>query len=568
MAHTDWHPDEAALLQALDGELSAEAARVVEEHLPGCAACREAYGRVESMLCGVSAALREEQGSRLPAIVASRREFRERLEALEGESRRPAPVRVVRRYAWRAAAMAAAAAVGVVGFLLFYPEQKLRTVSARDVLERASAVRAGEKASASVPAVRQKLQIRIGTRVMTRTIYRDFRNRKQWDLWEDARRPAKTAPAPAEALRQRLADSPIDWDDPLSPERFTRWYVRYADKERDVVSGDGGVVSVQAAATSGPVLQASLWLRAADYHPIGGSVLFDDRQSVEISELEYQVLPDQKELAAAVAAPSSPPAAPFGKSDAGETEMQARSVLHELGADLGGEIQVRQTEDGKVEVSGFAGTTRQKQEMEAALSRLPGIVTKLETIDDLQAQGRASPKAGTSSRVTRQTAPLGEVLADHIPDSSEREALAGKALDLSQSLLGHAFALARLGDRYAPGEESRLSESGRETLRRMVADHAASIRKAAEELGSEVAAMFGDQRETGAKAVASNGWQERRKELLAAAQQVDADLTAVLSEGRESKSADQKKAALPGEIAKLGAIAGEMEKEMPRAGNK
>jgi anti-sigma-K factor RskA len=563
MAHSDWHPDQAMLLEAIDGELPPDAAQAVSDHLLGCALCRQEFASLQQTLHHASHLLHDAYQQQLPPSAASRREFRERLAALDRRSASSAWWR--RRTPWRLAALAAASAAAVALILFFYPERTLHTVSARDVLDRAQSVSALEASQVALPAVRQKFRIRIGAQEMTRTIYRDRRGHKQWELWDGAHLPARMAPAAAEELRLRLAGSPIDWSDPLSADSFTRWYLRHADKQRDVVTEETDLVSVQATAVSGPVVYATLRLRTADYHPISESLSFEDRQSVEISELEYEVLRDERALAqfSAPQSPQSPP--PLDKkSDSLDAELQARSILHEIGADLGGEIQVRHSDGRAVEISGFVGTARQKTQLQAALAHIPGIVTRLTTLDDIptresRTQGIAKGEGGAGLS-------LGDALSDRMPDSIEREESASQALDLSQIILSQAFALNRLSERYTPEEESRLSDAGRATLRRIAADHADVVTRTAGNLLQHISTGFGTPAMSTLSVVMAGPWQNRSAALVTAAQRLDSGLTAFFSQTSDSATVAQRKSAIPPEIANLLTMAVELQKELAPLG--
>ncbi|MEO8657218.1 MAG: hypothetical protein ABI693_02045 [Bryobacteraceae bacterium] len=561
MAHTDWHPDQAMLLQAIDGELAPHAAKSMNDHLLGCALCRQESASLQQTLHRASHLLHDASQQQLPPFAPSRREFRERLSVLDRQSASPAWWR--RRTMWRASALVAASAAAVALILFFYPERTLHTVSARDVLERASTVSSLEASQVAPPAVRQKFRIRVGAQEMTRTIYRDRRGHKQWDLWNGARLPASTAPAAAEQLRLRLANSPIDWNDPLSADSFTRWYLRHADKQRDIVTAETDLVSVQATAVSGPVVHATLRLRASDYHPISESLSFDDRQSVEISEVEFEELHDERALAQ-FSAPLLPQSPLENKSDSIDTELQARSILHDIGADLGGEIQVRHTAGHTVEISGFAGTARQKTQLQAALAHIPGIVTSLTTLDDVSTHESRTP--GTTKPAGSATLSLGDALADRMPDSIDREAFASKALDLSQILLSHAFALNRLSQRYTPEEEFHLSDAGRASLRRIAADHADALTRTARILLQHIGTGLGTPDMSTLSVAIAGPWQNRSAALVTAAQQLDSGLTAFFSQQSDSATIAQHKSAIPPEIADLLTMAVELQKELAPLG--
>jgi anti-sigma factor RsiW len=81
MAHSDWHPDNVLLLQAMDGELAAGMTEAVRDHLYVCPACREQSEELEDTLGYVSVVLREEQERQLFALPSDRKDFRERLAA-------------------------------------------------------------------------------------------------------------------------------------------------------------------------------------------------------------------------------------------------------------------------------------------------------------------------------------------------------------------------------------------------------------------------------------------------------------------------------------------------------
>ena len=564
MMRFDKHPGEDILLQRIDGELPDARGRQIDLHLANCADCRKRSESLAQTLEAASLALHQEHGRAIADPPGGFRDFRRQLASLEEKHGRASSATSSRVLHWTAVAAVAAACALLAIFL--YPSRRLTVVSAREILDQATARYRAERTAYVRPVARQKVRIRLGSQQFTRTIYRDLVNLRQADLADEARpgRKRKVPPA-SEVVQRRFAALAMNWNDPLSPEYFSIWYRGHADSSRDRVAKAGTETVITAAAASGAIRSATFHLRTSDYHPTAELLVLDDSQQLEITELEYRVAPFDQiaqgvfPLAVAPAADSKAAQAPSFT----DAEIRALSALHSLSADLDEEIAVKHGPDGTVEITGLVTTADRKLQIEHALAAIPGLVTHLSTIGDAARREPATSRPPARAERPAASAESGsEILSERIPDSLQREAFLGKAFDSSQKLLSRAFALKRLSERYPPDEEGRLSDEGRRTLRNIISDHVWAMQQIAAALGEQFAGVFNASPPADTDDLQSVSWQAAAPGLLSIAQKVDADMTSLFTKPRDDdpKELSHRPAALVLDVNRIGQVLGRLKK--------
>src|ERR1700688_2602086 len=173
MTRLEKHPGEDVLLQRIDGELADGTCRQIDLHLANCPECRKRSESLAHTLAAASLALHQEHQR---AIDPPRgfRDFRRQLASLEEKHSRTSSATRSRVLHWTAVAAAAAACALLAIFL--YPSRRLPVVSAREILDQATARYRAERTAYVRPVARQKVRIRLGSQQVDRTIYRDLVN--------------------------------------------------------------------------------------------------------------------------------------------------------------------------------------------------------------------------------------------------------------------------------------------------------------------------------------------------------------------------------------------------------
>jgi len=261
-------------------------------------------------------------------------------------------------------------------------------ISARTLLTRA------EQSDASVPnsgrpeVIYQKVRISSSGHTMERAIYRDperKRRLKQQHLSTDDQR-----------TKDRLDLAGVRWDDPLSAANFSAWRDRQPAKKDAVTrTGSNLLVLTTSVASDSPVVQESLTVRESDFHPVARTIELRGEGTVEIAELNYDVMPwgavnqDWFEPLAGRAVTDEPGMhtalhIPHVLSDLelDESELAARVVLNQLHADTGEQIHLTRSASG-IDVKGVVDTDTRKQQLVSRLALLPHVRSSLLSVEEI-----------------------------------------------------------------------------------------------------------------------------------------------------------------------------------------
>jgi ElaB/YqjD/DUF883 family membrane-anchored ribosome-binding protein len=442
-----------------------------------------------------------------------------RLDELAEELGRPSLLRIWRRAITQSSqsllatrmVWITAALLIVLSAPLFYLFQKAPVVSANDLLHRASIAEAGTPMGVDQPVVIQKLSIEINGRKMTQTVYRDtVRNRKAH----------RTDVNSGEELAAERAfhQSSFSLDDPLSPQTYSSWRDGIEEKRDTVTQLSGGLLKLDTTTNSGPVAEASITVRADDYHPVAENLHLRDNTQIEVAELSYEVVslstltpdifgpPASTEplgLPAIVANLSFRAALPDAAQLAA-SELQVQSALHGIGADLGEQITVQQGADGRVQVDGVAIDEARKQQIAAALVGIPYTELRVKTI----AQAAALPQRASAAPNSNPASPTAVAMANlpllekqlkqRFPDGDQRMEYVNQSLALCQSASARAWALNRLADRYTPEQIALLDNGAQQELRRLLSDHISALREDVSRLQSQLGQVLSSSSNTAA----------------------------------------------------------------------
>jgi hypothetical protein len=314
------------------------------------------------------------------------------------------------------------------------------SLSAGELLDRAQK---SERAAVAVNrpgVIYEKIQIRTSRRTVERTIYRDA---------QGIRRPRRQQlPPEDEQLKDKLAGAGVNWDAPLAPVDYAEWRHRSGAMRDDVTrSGQHLLTVTTTALTGGAVLKESLTIRDTDFHAVGRSIVLRDSDTVEIAELNYDVLPwgavnpdwfeplpGDTSIPGRIHSSVLPrlPSLP-STEELDEAEISTLLVLNQLSADKGEQIQVTRNGEG-IQVRGIVATGERKQEIESQLTRVRFVVPLVFTFDEM-ARSRSSANDTTSiatASTTRQPSPLELYL---VPHGRSREEVWQLTQDLLQTAL-------------------------------------------------------------------------------------------------------------------------------------
>jgi hypothetical protein len=557
------HLSDEQLLLALDGESSAHEAVLVKGHLEACWSCRARREQIEQAIKDVVEYRDLLMKPYSPMPLSGRSKFVTRLEQLALSIGRP-PLwkRILRglrafdaitqvlvpRYVWIVILLGAS-----IALFSFTRLWKVPKVSASQLLENAQGSEVRALHSVARPVLYQKLRIRVGTQVVTRTIYRDpigLRQADRVDAGEgaggqpgsDVSSPSRTQSQPNTAqtadavLRQTFLNAHLNWQDPLSPASYSAWYKSLSQKLDEVTTATDDLITLKTTTSQGPIAEARITVRSSDFHPVEENLRLQDTRQVEVHELAWEVLP-MEAINVGIFAPETIPSAGIGRpaslastpasltdAELAEAELQARLAIHDEKADLGEQIDLIRTLSRlglrSVAVQGIISTQERRDDLVAALRGIPHVDLRLQTVEEAQLQQNqnAADKMQDAARDIAQEVPTresraadgnGDVtgpeasavatpggpalqrqLEELFPITEKRAAFVNETLELLQDSMAQAWALRRLGNRYTPEMVTELRSGSQQTLELLIRDHVSALRQDVDEVRNRVSPLL------------------------------------------------------------------------------
>jgi len=510
------HLTDEAILLFLEGELISTEKNIVDSHVRSCWTCLARRDTIERGMADFADFQNAFVAPHLPPSPAGKAVFMARLDELARELGRPSLF-----HSWQRAAgqffksLLPAQPVWITALLLaaiavpsFYFLHKQQPLSPSELLNRAAI--SGEDSGMVVdqPVVVQRLRIHAKGCNLLRTVYRDMSQQRS------ASRTDVSA-TQEEAVRAEFAQSGLDWDRPLSVERYRHWRETLAVKHDAIDHLGNNLLRLSTKAPSGSIAEASLTVREKDFHPIEESLRLRDDNRIEIAELSYEVVGIRALSPDIFGAPAAPPPIQLPlpalgitsprtfDSDAqlAMTEVQVRSVLHGLRADLGEHIDLHPIPGGLVLVDGVVVDDARRQQLLAALDSIPHAQAQLETVSQVAARQQsnsASAAPGTVALKTKVTPLLQVQLRQRFPDEHQRTAYVNLTLSMAQGASARAWALNRLAERYSPPQIALLDASSQQSLRSLLTDHLAVLREDINRLQNQLGPVLSSSSNTAA----------------------------------------------------------------------
>jgi len=514
MSNSYPHPEEATLVRLVDGELPPAESREVEQHLESCPAC---LAQVEELRATVAECLsyREQAGAVLPPPPRPWAELSAgfaRIDRSPGQSREPWwRIRPALRWAFAAAAILVLAIV--------YEFRETPSVQAASLLHKAEIAAARRPATAL-----RRVLIRTKSVRITRVIAANH-----------------VAPLPKEpavpALETLFQAAHWDWNDPLSAQAFDDWRRPLKNNATDSVTATADAYQIRTTAPEGELAAASLTLRAADLEPIEARLEFRNQDWVELSESAQETAGSGAVATAPAAAAPAPSAAPAAAGGAPVPSVKAvpaaallgvLAKLHEIGADLGEQVEVREVE-GRLVVNGVGIPAERQRQIQAALEKFPDVTVEFSqpvappagnpAAAEPVAPPAQNPAADIAARVERQ-------LGGH----PQFQRFSTQMLDENDAAMAQAYALRRLAQRFPASTEASFRTADRQALRAIARQNAAALAAVASKMDAAlepVLLALGGQ-VSSAPTASANAWQPEAEDLLLTAQRVERRLSVML----------------------------------------
>jgi DNA-directed RNA polymerase specialized sigma24 family protein len=361
-------------------------------------------------------------------------------------------------------------------------------ISAGAMLNRAERADASVLSDGRTGVIYQRVKISAAGHSTDHAIYRDpqkKRRPKQQQLDSDAQR-----------LKHKLDLAGANWDEPLSAADYQEWRDRLPSK-RDAVTRTGAnlLTLTTSSDAAGPVLQESLTVRESDFHAVQRTIEFRDAGSVEIAELNFDVMPwgavnqDWFEPLAEQTGKSTPAIhgairlpRSLSEFDLNVAEIAARTTLNQLHADSGEQINLSRGTAG-VDVKGVVDTNARKRELAARLALIPHVHVSLLSVEEIGT--RSSPRstfvdgqAIVVHHVEAQPSPLEQYLREKNLPIEQLETISRNLLDQALRIQQAQMHLTELQPRFA--EANQLPAEQQEALATLSKNYSNAIRNALE----------------------------------------------------------------------------------------
>lgn len=323
----------------------------------------------------------------------------------------------------------------------------------------------------------QKVSIQTPKRTVERAIYRDIAG---------IRIPRKHLLDAADAqLKEQLAQAGVDWDAPLSAGTYQQWHDRQPVREDDVSRVGGHLLKLTTTLPEGAVEQVSLTVRESDFHPVVRTVELRDQGTIEIAELNYDVMPwgavnpdwfepvavQRKGMVSDTHAARLPRlSVPLSGAELDEAELAVRLALHQLDADTNERVELARM-PASIQVTGIVASDERKHEIAAHLQQIPHVSVALYSFQEIQ--NRQEVVSGIerikqSSSVERPS-PLEDYL---LPQGITRDRIGELEHELFNSSVDVNHEGKAIGDllkRFPSGQTLTANANG--SLRQLLASH-------------------------------------------------------------------------------------------------
>jgi hypothetical protein len=364
-------------------------------------------------------------------------------------------------------------------FLLFavWWQQRVPNINSNDLLAHAERWDRPQSSS-STGVVYQAVRITARKHSMERSIYRDAQR---------IRRPKRvTLTGQNEQIKTALDQAGVDWNEPLSASLYQEWHDRQCDREDQISRAGAHLLRLTTEVPDGSISEQSLTVRDTDFHPVQRTVVFRDRDTIEIAELDFKVLP-WRSVDESVFEPLgglntagggfSPrvlmfPRAPerLTESQLDETELSARLILNKLHADTGEQIEIARTAQ-KVEVKGLVETSQRKRELQLQLAMVPHLMVSIRSVQE--ERDLPGSDSGISSikvaSMPEMESPLETYLLTRGRSVREIGTLQQELFDAVLTISQESKAINDLRERFARNEQTSILASA--TLAQLAYNH-------------------------------------------------------------------------------------------------
>jgi DNA-directed RNA polymerase specialized sigma24 family protein len=453
------------------------------------------------------------------------------------------------------------AVLAVIACVFIWLGMRPIAITANTLLVRSQAWDSAAVNGGQPGVVRQRLTIKSPGRRVDRIVYRDLQGRRRWK-----EQPLSTED---EMLRGRLTVAGIAWNEPLSATHYQDWHDHQHVRKDTIVRAGKHLLKLTTTVPDGLISEQSITVRDDDFHPVERSAAFRGGETVEIAEVDYEVLPWSRvepglfDPASEQTAPGNgtvrrPVALPHhslsvpSDGDIDVAELSALLVLNRLHADTSEQIDIVRQPSG-IQVKGIVATVERKRELEEQLGRVPHINPTIHTFEEMARLSAAQQQTTSIAAVSdvEQSTPLQRYLMARGWSRDDVGRLSQDLFNNAVAIERDSRAISQLEERFAT--KSGLAGSGRQALDELLAHHRESLKREVsdeEALLSKIgiAALLGDRN--------FSPFVSRTAEISQLAERVRALSKEMLSDtNAQARNVEQIVPELQGSLAQVRAIA-------------
>lgn len=442
----------------------------------------------------------------------------------------------------------------VVALVIRFRHEPL--VSASELLRNVSEAQAARIRSTAEPVVHQQLRVRRHDQASaseasaTLDIWNDTKNARIREFTIDSNQKvsltdnagktqAQEVPRNAviNELAQVLAANHMDPQRPLSAASYQTWHNTLQHQQDEVTRSKlpGGVDALTlrtlpaSPVNVGQIAEAVFIVRAKDWQPSelrlnvhseSGSRIYEVTE--DLSEVLNLAQVDPKIFANATVASAptpkaspqiSPASSPLAKLNpstvpllvqpvaTADLEVEALRLLNQVGADLGEQISVKRTSEGRLQIFGIVETEQRKTEILNALAPLigyPAVRIEIQTVAEAVATQSHTPTPSPSTRAVEiagnTMAVEPELRAYFARESGNTDEavrrFAARMVGLSNQGMDHLWAMKRLLNQFSAEEQRALTTEARAKWLGLIRAHARSYQQSTQSLRRDLQPVF------------------------------------------------------------------------------
>ena len=332
---------------------------------------------------------------------------------------------------------------------------------------------------------------------------------------------------------EERAGAPLTFDGVWQLEPSARSFLSLiANASQSSVEEGGNVYVITAESVDGSassaVSRAVLILNRADLHPIEQTLVItqgNETREYRLIETNFEarapstvaptVFEPEKELLGSdtgtrgrgdaetnISTPDTRHLTPNVASAA--LEVEVLRLLNQVGADMGEQVSVSRTPEGRLHVEALVETAQRKNEILGALASVrnnPAVRIEVNTVSEAlkrKPQAAIAPTVVEEIGASTNTIPVEAELRGFFSkrgyegerlDSQVRQ-FATRTVVRSREIMNHAWALRRLGQRFSAEELRNLDPDARTKWLALVRSHAAALSQATKSLRQELSPIF------------------------------------------------------------------------------